>query len=355
MYHLKPFLLILLLPTLAFGQSQRVDIYGTMSGDFNGKLYLFFEGNYRQKDSISSEIVNGSFHISATVALPVQARFHLGRHSFIQDVYIDSDTTYLTCSNKLEIYGKDKDTLNMFTVLDVAGSQTESLKRNFENGLATLKGSNLSEEEKNQEYYDRLHNFVSNHRQRKLSLYLLGKASSLRYAQVYELSTLVDSTMKSSYEWKAIPKLLNSLDKSKNKAIGAAFLDVTLKDSLGTSFNTKDLRGKFVLVDFWASWCKPCREAHPALNSLYSRWKARDFEILGVSFDKEADSWKKAIVKDGLLWKQVIDEEGVYGELGKHYDIDAIPQSLLLDREGRIIGVGLSVAEVEEAINRRVL
>lgn len=352
MYYLKPFLLILLLPTLAFGQRQSIEIFGTMSGAYNGKLYLFFEGNYRQKDSISAEVVNGKFHISAAAALPVQARFHLGRHSYIQDVYIDSDTTYLTCSNKLDIYGKDNDTLNMFTVVEVAGSQTESLKREFENGLATLKGSNLSEEEKNQEYYDRLHNFVSNHRQSKLSLYLLGKASSLRYAQVYELSTLVDSTMKSSYEWKGIPKLLNSLDKSKNKAIGAAFLDVTLKDGLGASFNTKDLRGKFVLVDFWASWCKPCREAHPALKSLYSRWKGKDFEILGVSFDKEADSWRKAIIKDGLPWKQVMDENGFYGELGKHYDIDAIPQSLLLDREGRIIGVGLSVAEVEEAMRK---
>lgn len=352
MYYTKLILLILLLPMLTFGQGQSVEIYGTMSGDFNGKLYLFFEGNYRQKDSISAEVVNGKFHISAAVALPVQARFHLGRHSYIQDVYIDSDTTYLTCSNKLDIYGKDKDTLNMFTVVDVVGSATESLKRSFENELATLKRSNQSEEEKNQEYYDRLFNFINNNRRSKLSLYLLGKASALRYAQVYELSKLVDSSLKSSYEWKAIPKLLNSLDKSKNKAIGAAFLDVTLKDSSGATFDTRDLRGKFVLIDFWASWCKPCREAHPALKSLYSRWKGMGFEILGVSFDKEAESWRKAIIKDGLPWKQVMDENGFYGELGKHYDIDAIPQSLLLDREGRIIGVGLSVKEVEEVINR---
>ena len=104
MYYQRLTLLILLFPTFAFGQSQTFEVFGTMSGEFNGKVYLFFEGNYRQKDSIGAEIINGKFYIKAAASLPVQARFHLGQHSFIQDVYIDNKKTYLTCINKLDIY-----------------------------------------------------------------------------------------------------------------------------------------------------------------------------------------------------------------------------------------------------------
>ena len=352
MYYHKLTLLFLLFPILAFGQTQTFEVFGTISGEFSGKMYLFFDGNYKQKDSISAEIINGKFYIKATAPLRIQARFHLGQHSFIQDVYIDNKKTYITCTNKLDIYGENKDTMNMFTVVNVKGSKIETLKRNFESWLTELILSNQTEEERNREYYDKLYDFASNNPKSKISLYLIGKASSLRYSQVYALSTLLDTTLKNTFEWKSIPKLLNSLDKSKNKAIGNAFLDVILKDTLGALFSTKALRGKFVLVDFWASWCKPCREAHPALKSLYGRMKDKDFEILGVSFDKETDKWRTAILKDGLPWKQVVDEKGFSGALGKHYDIDAIPQSILIDKEGKIIGVGLTVKEIEEAINK---
>ena len=131
----------LLLPTFSFGQNQAFEIFGTINGVQNSKVYFFYDGNYKQKDSLSAEIRDGKFYFSATAPLPIQARFHLDQQSYIVDIYLESKKTYLNCTNKIDIYGKDKDTMNMFFITKVAGSKSETLKRELENFLAVLKAS----------------------------------------------------------------------------------------------------------------------------------------------------------------------------------------------------------------------
>ena len=342
----------LLLPAIAFGQSQTFEVFGTIKGEYHSKMYFFYEGNHKQKDSIGTEIKDGKFYFKATAPLPIQARFHLDQHSYIADIYIENKKTYLNCANRIDIYGNDKDTLNLFFITKVAGSKSETLKREFENSLAILKASGKSEEEKSKEYHKKLYDFIRKHPKNKVSPYLLGKASMLRYSQVSALNELIDSSLYRTFEGKGVAKLLNSLDKTKNRTIGAVFLDVSLNDTSRVIVNTKDFRGKFVLVDFWASWCKPCREANPALKALYGKLKDKDFEIIGISWDEDWAKWKQAIIKDGLPWKQVVDEKGKYGDLGSYYDLEAIPDNILIDKEGKILGVGLSGKEIEEIVSR---
>ena len=344
--------LFFLLSFVSFSQSKPFEIFGTITGKYDSKIYLFFEGNYRQRDSISSEIKDGKFYFKGETSMPIQARLHMDQQSFIRDIYIDNARTYVKCTTKMKIFNSGQDTMNMLSVISVKGSATDKLKSDFENWLEVLKKSKISDEEKREFYYQKLSTFIKKHPNNKVSTYLLGKASTLFYSQVNELNKMIDTSLTNSFEAKSVKNLLNQLDKSKNSAIGIPFHDFVLKDSSGREVDTKYFRGKYTLVVCWASWCKPCRVEHPELNRVYESYKDKGLEMVGVSFDKDKKSWTRAVLRDQLHWTQVIDPNSFEGEMAKYYGIEAIPANFLLDKEGKIIGVGLTPKEIEEIVGK---
>jgi len=128
--------------------------------------------------------------------------------------------------------------------------------------------------------------------------------------------------------------------------------EIKLPDTTGNALSLQDMRGKVVLIDFWASWCKPCRMNNPNLVALHEKFRDKDFEILGVSIDKSKADWIKAIQKDGLTWKQVLDPGGWDAQSTANYGVDAIPASFLIDKEGVIRGINLEGRELEGTIRK---
>lgn len=117
--------------------------------------------------------------------------------------------------------------------------------------------------------------------------------------------------------------------------------DFTLKNPEGKDITLSNLRGKYVLIDFWASWCKPCRKAFPHMKELYAKYNSKGFEILGITNDTNHKLWKKAIEKDGIPWINVADEfpnEHGTARVIKEYGMDYLPSTVLIDKEGIIIG-----------------
>ena len=131
---------------------------------------------------------------------------------------------------------------------------------------------------------------------------------------------------------------------------GAIAPEISLKTPEGEILALSSLRGKVVLIDFWASWCGPCRKENPNVKKIYEKYKDQGFEIYAVSLDNNEAQWKGAIAKDGLAWKHVSELLGWKGTVSRAYGVGSIPQTFLLDKEGRIVKTGFRSHELESLI-----
>lgn len=120
-------------------------------------------------------------------------------------------------------------------------------------------------------------------------------------------------------------------------SINKAAPEIGLKDPDGKLQRLSDLKGKVVLIDFWASWCGPCRRAMPALKAVYDQYQAKGFEIYGISIDEDQNAWKKAVAADQLNWIHVSEPGGWNGKTALAWNIESIPSSFLLNKEGQVI------------------
>ena len=121
----------------------------------------------------------------------------------------------------------------------------------------------------------------------------------------------------------------------------------------GDKLSLSDLKGKYVLIDFWASWCGPCRRENPAVVEIYNRYKDQGFTIMSVSLDKDLEKWKKAIAADQLTWpNHVSDLGGWQSKVSRQYQVSSVPFTVLFDQEGKIIKTNLRAAALETELKK---
>uniref|UniRef100_UPI00404790AB redoxin domain-containing protein n=1 Tax=Algoriphagus sp. TaxID=1872435 RepID=UPI00404790AB len=145
----------------------------------------------------------------------------------------------------------------------------------------------------------------------------------------------------------SILQMKQQLNEMRALAVGQEAPDIALPDPNGKLTKLSDLRGKYVLIDFWAAWCKPCRQENPNVVRLYKQYNAKGFEVFGVSLDRSREDWIKAIADDQLAWTQVSDLKYFNSVAAELYQIQAIPATYLLDPEGRIIARDLRGPSLE--------
>jgi peroxiredoxin len=154
------------------------------------------------------------------------------------------------------------------------------------------------------------------------------------YTELQHLYNTLSANVKQSKEGLEFKTYLDALS---TVEIGKQAPEFTQNDTTGNPVNLSDFRGKYVLLDFWASWCPDCRVESPNLVKTYATFKDKNFEILGISFDRDRNSWIKAIQMDKLHWKHVSDLKRWQNDVGTLYGVKAIPQNVLIDPTGKII------------------
>ncbi len=184
--------------------------------------------------------------------------------------------------------------------------------------------------------------FIKDHPNSFVSVqFLSGMFNKLTPAELENEYNRLELAYKSTTPAKQIAEKIETMKKT---AIGKAAINLHKKDMNGNIVNLDALKGKYVLLDFWGSWCMPCRRSHPHLKSLYAKYKEKGFEIVGIATESRASLeetkkvWKKAIEEDGINWIQVLNNEDIDTfDVVKSYGVSAFPTKILLDKEGKII------------------
>ncbi len=157
----------------------------------------------------------------------------------------------------------------------------------------------------------------------------------------------LDPQMKQSAEG-----MLARLETMKKLKIGAETLEFKATDIVGKAISPSDYRGKVVLIDFWATWCKPCRDEMPNVKEIYAAYNDKGFDIIGISMDNNRQALDSYLKEQDMKWRQIYDGKGWQAEIGQLYAVSSIPSTFLIDKQGRIRHKNLRGDELKEAVEK---
>lgn len=202
----------------------------------------------------------------------------------------------------------------------------------------------------NERYVAGLKDFIRSHSKSEMSAHILVNDLSndnIPIENLIEALDLIDPSLAQNPNVLAVRKKVDML---RGSMVGYPANNFTQSTPEGKSVKLSDYKGKYVLIDFWASWCKPCRMENPNVVAAYNRFKDKGFTVLGVSMDSNKEAWINAIRADNLTWQHVSDLKGWGNEVGIMYGVKGIPQNFLVDREGKIVAKNLRGAELDEKL-----
>ena len=313
----------------------------------------------------TTRLSKGNFSFEGTIGEPAPARLILdytgegmgqaAQAGHILYLYLENGKVKMKSPDSLQNSQFVNSPINEahLAYLDFIGGQIQDLATRMNEKVmqATPEQQNDSafNAQLNQEYRQLLdertqkqQQYVRDHPDSYFSVVALSESVSSDFdvEEIEPLFLSIDEKYRTSFPGKAFAQRIEA---AKTIGIGKKAPGFTQNDPDGNPVSLSDFQGKYVLLDFWASWCGPCRQENPNLVKAYAAYKDKGFEILGVSLDNKdgKEAWVKAIEKDGLTWTQVSDLNSWNNEVARFYGVRAVPQSYLIDPQGVIVAQNL--------------
>lgn len=333
---------LLVLPLLSFAEPASFSISGNINGIKDQTIYLRYG---KTTDSLKS--ATGEFSFKGQIEDLTTAYLRVGKTQtsfFLEKNAVLNFTASLEELDNATVSGtRMNDDLSKYT------ASIAALNNQRRPVMATLMDA-YQKKQPYQEYSDQVEkideqisakakDFVKANPDAIVSAWLV--RSKFFYGEDEELSSMYGYLKGDALTSNYAKDLKKKMDTNAKTGVGQMAMEFTQNDVNDKPVSLASLRGKYVLVDFWASWCEPCRQENPNVVKAFNQYKDKGFTILGVSLDQKKEPWLKAIEKDQLTWTHVSDLKYWQNEVAVMYGINSIPASLLLDPNGKIIGKNL--------------
>jgi peroxiredoxin len=348
----------------ALGQAQsKLVLAGTVKGVADGTKVQLMASTMQGWSSPAVEVKGSVFNIDVNLPQPdmfilvfgnpsenTSPRYQLFLDNELVEIAIDagansiqitSGQTPIAFTELMNSFGPQFDALSTIAKqrqqAGQSGFYADSLSRAWDGQLSKIAGM--------------IPPFVQKYSNTAVSAFLLNTVWQLynNVAQMDAWIALMGPVAKESIFGKSLEQQMAS---ERTLGYGQVAPDFIQADPDGKPISLKEFRGKYVLVDFWASWCGPCRMENPNVVQAYQRYKAKNFTVLGVSLDRDKPKWLQAIKDDNLTWPHVSDLKFWQNEVAKLYQVSSIPQNFLLDPEGKIIGKNLRGAALDQFLEK---
>lgn len=330
-------------------------IKGNIQGA-SGMAYITYEFNY--KDHTDSAIItNGQFTLKGQLPEPLLCTLRVQGSQQIRLFFVEN-TTMQVMGNVTKLFdvqiegGKEQQTWTGFNSKqrEVIGNKImEVRKRPRDSSEHRMSPADAAEIDAVKDSV--MFSFVKANPNAVATAFIIYQTYIVYpdYKRAGELYALLNKKVKDCYYARRISQNVHASDKTTPGSMAPAF---TLPDTTGNMVSLTSFKGQYVLIDFWASWCMPCRKENPYLKKAYSRYHIKGFEIIGISIDSDKRAWTKAIETDGLPWVHVSDLKAGQGPVPDAYGVKSIPKNVLVDKSGKVIARNLRGEELENLLEK---
>jgi len=327
-----------------FKDSTEFKLLDLDKGEFidSTKIYdnrLNFKGNAQEPFNARIHTIDNKYLILwiENGEIEVQGDFKDFGNSAIKGTPLN--TVYVKYREKQKILYERRDSLTQLMI--------KSMSSKSENAEKEFKRLNLQVKEiDNNIFKIRTKSIASE----EPSLYTIKELYFLRNDFKKDSLNLLFKKFPKKYQTSKYGQVIDTYIQNESLEIGDKYIDISGINNEGEKVNLSKLNGKYVLLDFWASWCGPCRQENPNLVRLYKKYNKKGFEIFSFSTDDNIKSWKKASEMDSISWTSVIDKNGSYSKMSALYNVRAIPASFLINPEGIVIAKNLRGKELENKL-----